>query len=56
VPTVYRAHDTLPRPLPFMQPLRQLRIWRTNWPSLAAQEMWSRNVEALQDITEAIER
>jgi len=26
VPTVYRAHDTLPRPLPFMQPLRQLRI------------------------------
>jgi hypothetical protein len=26
VPTVYRAHDTLPAPLPFMQPLRQLRI------------------------------
>jgi len=25
-PTVYQARDTLPRPLPFMQPLRQLRI------------------------------
>jgi hypothetical protein len=24
--TVYQARDTLPRPLPFMQPLRQLRI------------------------------